>query len=117
MAAIKIDSSRVILIEGCADEFVPNADRAFGMRGFAILVPPGEGGEQLLDMLWRITIAHAGMPNLLARRAHVRKMVEAVMSKESRELQPARQLARKKQLAKLAGAGTGRSDRLDTCTK
>lgn len=95
MSAIKILSPRVILIEGNADEFVPNAESAAGMHGFAILVPPGEDHEWLLDMLWRITIAYAGRPSLLMRRAMVSKMVEAVMSKESREPEPARRPARK----------------------
>ena len=85
MAVIKIHGQRVILVEGYADEFVPNVESAIGMQGFAITVPPGERGEWLLDMLWRITMAYAGMPRLLTSRATVRKMVEAVMSKECRE--------------------------------
>ena len=106
MSAIKIDSSRVILVEGYADEFVPNAEPAVGMHGFAILVPPGGGGEQLLDMLWRITMAYAGMPSLLVNQANVRKMVEAVMSKEGRELQTERHPVRKGGLAELTIAKT-----------
>ena len=43
MSAIKIHSSRVILLEGTADEFVLNAEPAEDMHGFAIMVPPGEG--------------------------------------------------------------------------
>jgi hypothetical protein len=85
MAVIKIHSQRVILVEGYADEFVPNVEPAAGMQGFAITVPPGERGEWLLDMLWRITMAYAGMPSLLMSPATVRKMVEAVMGKECRE--------------------------------
>lgn len=90
MSAIKIHSPRVILVEGAAEEFVPNVEPAADMHGFAIMVPPGEGSEWLLDMLWRITMAYAGMPSLLTSRANVRKMIEAVMSRESRELKPAR---------------------------
>ena len=78
-----IHSQRVILIEGDADEIVPNAKLAADMHGFVIMVPPGEGGERLLDMLWRITMAYAGMPSMLRSRTTVRKMVEAVWSKEA----------------------------------
>ena len=84
-----IHSQRVILVEGNADDIVPNAKLAADMHGFVIMVPPGEGGERLLDMLWRITMAYAGRPTLLASRSTVRKMVEAVWSKESREDKPA----------------------------
>ena len=80
-----IHSDRVMLLEGDADEIVPNAKLAANMHGFVIMVPPGEGGERLLDMLWRITMAYAGMPRLLASRPTVSKMVEAVWSKENRE--------------------------------
>jgi hypothetical protein len=90
-----IHSQRVILLEGNADEIAPNAKLAADMHGFVIMVPPGEGGERLLDMLWRITMAYAGMPSLLASRTTVRKMVEAVWSKESREDKPARRPVRK----------------------
>jgi len=90
-----IHSERVILIEGDADEIVPNAKPAAGMHGFVIMVPPGEGGERLLDMLWRITMAYAGMPRMLASRTTVRNMVEAVWSKEIREDTPARRPVRK----------------------
>lgn len=89
-----INSQSVILVEGDADEIAPNAKRAVDMHGFVIMVPPGEGGERLLDMLWRITMAYAGMPRLLRDRTTVRKMVEAVWSKESREPKPARHPAR-----------------------
>lgn len=89
-----IHSQSVILVEGDADEIVPNAKLAADMHGFVIMVPPGEGGERLLDMLWRITMAYAGMPSLLRSRTTVRKMVEAVWSKESREPKPARRAAR-----------------------
>ena len=44
-------------------------------------------------------MVYAGMPSLLASRAKVRKMVEAVMSKECRKLKPARHPARKSGLA------------------
>lgn len=90
-----IHSERVILIEGDADEIVLNAKLAADMHGFAIMVPPGEGGERLLDMLWRITMAYAGRPGLLRSRTTVRKMVEAVWSKEIREDKPARRPVRK----------------------
>lgn len=90
-----IHSERVILIEGVADEIVPNAKLAVDMHGFVIMVRPGEEGERLLDMLWRITMAYAGMPSMLRSRTTVRKMVEAVWSKESREPGPARRQARK----------------------
>lgn len=90
-----IHSDRVILLEGVADEIVPNAKLAADMHGFVIMVPPGEGGERLLDMLWRITMAYAGRPSMLRSRTTVRKMVEAVWSKESREPMPARRPARR----------------------
>ena len=90
-----IQSQRVILVEGDADEIVPNAKLATDMHGFAIMVPPGEEGERLLDMLWRITMVYAGKPRMLASRTTVRKMVEAVWSKESRGPKPARRPARK----------------------
>lgn len=60
-----IQSQRVILVEGDAEEIVPNAKLATDMHEFVIMVPPGEGGERLLDMLWRITMAYAGMPSML----------------------------------------------------
>jgi hypothetical protein len=69
------------------------------MHGFAIVFPPGEDGECVLDLLWRITMAYAAKPSLLRRRATVRKMVEAVMSKESRKPKPARSPERKSALA------------------
>ncbi|MGA2728454.1 MAG: hypothetical protein ABSE96_11605 [Terracidiphilus sp.] len=90
MSEIKIHGQRAILIEGNADEFVPNSEPAAGMHGFAIMVPPDEAGERLLDMLWRITIAYVGIPSLLRSRAKVSKMVEAVMGSESRHPKPAR---------------------------
>jgi hypothetical protein len=90
-----IHSERVILLEGNAEEIVPNAKLAAHMYGFVIMVPPGEEAERLLDMLWRITIAYAGRPSLLRSRATVRKMVEAVWSKESRKPSPVRRPARK----------------------
>lgn len=90
-----IHSQSVILVEGDADEIVPDAKLAADMHGFVIMVPPGEGGEQLLDMLWRITMLYAFMPRMLASRATVRKMVEAVWSKETREDKPARRPVRK----------------------
>lgn len=91
----RIHSDRVVLLEGDADEIVPNAKLAANMHGFVIMVPPGEGGERLLDMLWRITMAYAGLPRLLASRATVRKMIEVVWSKEIREDKPARRPLRK----------------------
>ena len=90
-----IHSERVILIEGVADEIVPNAQLAADMQGFVIMVSPGEGSEWFLDMLWRITMLYAGMPSWLRSRARVTKMIEAVMSKESRDPGPARRQARK----------------------
>jgi hypothetical protein len=89
-----IHSQSVILLEGDADKIVPNAKLAADMHGFVIMVPPGEGGERLLDMLWRITMAYAGRPSMLRSRTTVRKMVEAVWSKENREPMPARRPAR-----------------------
>jgi len=89
-----IHSESVILLEGVADEIVPNAKLAADMHGFVIMVPPGEGGERLLDMLWRITMAYAGRPRMLRSRTTVREMVEAVWSKESRESNPASHPAR-----------------------
>jgi hypothetical protein len=94
-----IHSERVILIEGDAGEIVPTAKLAADMHGFVIMVPPGEGGERLLDMLWRITMAYAGRPRMLRSRTTVRKMVEAVWSRESREPKPARRPARAAGLA------------------
>jgi hypothetical protein len=90
-----IHSERVILIEGDADEIVPNAQLAADMHGFVIMVPPGERSEWFLDMLWRVTMLYAGMPSWLRSRARVTKMIEAVMSKESRESGPTRRQARK----------------------
>jgi len=90
-----IHSQRVILIEGDADEIVPNSQFEADMHGFVIMVPPGEEGERLLDMLWRITMAYAAKPSMLASRTTVRKMAEAVWSKESREPKLARRPARK----------------------
>ena len=90
-----IQSQSVILVEGDADEIAPDAKLAADMHGFVIMVPPGEGGERLLDMLWRITMAYAGMPSMLRGRKTVSKMVEAVWSKERRENKPARRQARK----------------------
>ena len=100
-----IHSESVTLLEGNADEIVPNAKLAADMHGFVIMVPPGEGGERLLDMLWRITIAYAGMPSMLRSRTTVRKMVEAVWSKESREPSPARRPAGKSGQAARAQRG------------
>ena len=101
-----IHSERVILLEGNADEIVPNAKLAADMHGFVIMVPPGEGGERLLDMLWRITMAYAGMPRLLRGRVTVSKMVEAVWSNERREPEPVRRPARKSGLTGLAATRT-----------
>lgn len=85
-----IHSQKVVLVEGKAEEFVPKVESAGGMHGFAIMVPPGEGGDRLLDMMWRITMAYAGIPSLLYSRANVRKMVEAVMSHQSRSVDSAK---------------------------
>lgn len=89
-----IRSQSVILIEGDAHEIVPKAKLAADMHGFVIMVPLGEGGERLLDMLWRITMADSAKPSMLASRTIMRKMIEAVWSKESREPKPARRPAR-----------------------
>jgi len=94
-----INSQSVILIEGDADELVPKAKLAADMHGFVIMVPPGEAGERLLDMLWRITMAYAAKPGMLASRTLVRKMIEAVWSKETRGPKPARHPARKSGMA------------------
>ena len=101
-----IQSQQVILIEGDANEIAPNAKLAADMHGFVIMVPPGEGGERLLDMLWRITLAYAGLPRLFANKTNLRKMVQAVWSKESRVPKPAPRPARKSGLADLAAART-----------
>ena len=93
MSEVKIYSRNVVLVEGSADELVPNAESAAGMHGFAIMVPPGEGSEWLLDLLWRITIAYAGLRRLLMNRATVLKMVEAVMSANAAERKSARRKA------------------------
>lgn len=90
-----IHSERVILIEGSAGAIVPNATMAADMHGFVIMVPLGEESEWFLDLLWRITMLYAGRPSWLRSRARVTKMVQAVMSKESREPSPARRQARK----------------------
>jgi hypothetical protein len=101
-----IQSQSVILVEGDADEIAPNAKLAADMHGFVIMVPPGEGGERLLDMLWRITMAYAGMPSMLRGRKTVSKMVEAVWSNERREDKPPRRPVRNRGLAKLTAART-----------
>jgi hypothetical protein len=90
-----IHSERVILIEGIADEIVPNAQLTAEMHGFVIMLPPGEGSEWFLDLLWRVTMLYAGKPSWLRSRARVTKMTEAVMSRESREPGPARRKIRK----------------------
>jgi hypothetical protein len=89
-----IHSERVILLEGNADEIVPNAKLAADLHGFVIMAPPGERSEWFLDMLWRITMLYAGMPSWLRSRARITRMVEAVMSKESREPTSASRQAR-----------------------
>lgn len=91
-----IQSERVILIEGNADDIVPKAKLADDMHGFVVMVPPGEGREWFLDLLWRITMLYAGRPSWLRSRSRVAKMVEAVMSKQSREPTPARSQTRKR---------------------
>lgn len=91
-----IHSERAILIEGNADEIVPNAKLAADMHGFVIMVPPGEGSEWFLDLLWRVTMLYAGRPSWLRSQARVSKMVEAVMSNESREPTPDRSQPRKR---------------------
>lgn len=93
MSQVKIYSRNVVLVEGNADELVPHTESAVGMHGYAIMVPPGEGSEWLLDMVWRITIAYAGLRSLLMRRSTVRKMVEAVMSANAAERKSARRKA------------------------
>lgn len=90
-----IHSQSVILVEGDANEIAPSAKLAADVHGFVIMVPHGEEREWFLDLLWRITMLYAGRPSCLRSRARVTKMVQAVMSKESREPSPARYLARK----------------------
>ncbi len=90
----RIVSERAILLEGDSGEIVPNAKLAASMHGFVIMVPPGEGGERLLDMLWRITMLYAEFPRLLRSRATVRKMVEAIWGRESRKDKPGRRHAK-----------------------
>jgi len=90
-----IHSANVVLVEGNADEFVPNVEAATGMHGFAIMVPASEGENWLLDMLWRVTIAYAGFPSLLRSRSKVQKMVEAVMNYKSRPVKGAKPKPRK----------------------
>ena len=82
---IKIHSSRVILAEGTSEEFVLGTEEAAGMHGVAIMVPPGENGEQLIEMMWRIAMVYAGLPSLLYSRSKVQKMVEAIMIRKSRK--------------------------------
>lgn len=82
---IKIHSSRVILAEGTSEELIPGAEEAAGMHGLAIMVPPGESGEQLIEMMWRIAMVYAGLPSLLYSRSKVQKMVEAIMIRKSRK--------------------------------
>ena len=102
MSAPKIHSQRAILVEGDASELVPSYESAVGMHGLAIMVPPGEAGERFLDLVWRITILYGSKPNWLRSRAMMAKLVDAVMSKESRVPKPVRGLGRKKQMPKLA---------------
>jgi hypothetical protein len=86
----RIDGKRVVMVEGDAGEFIPNKERAAGMHGFVVVVPPGEAGERFLDLVWRFTMVYEIMPSWLSRRVKVTKMVEAVMGKENREQKPAR---------------------------
>jgi hypothetical protein len=101
-----IYSGRVTLVEGNVDELVSIGHLAKDMHGFTIVFPPGEEAEWVLDMLWRITMVYAAKPSLLRRRATVRKMVEAVMSKESRKPKPARGPVHKSGLAGVTAAKT-----------
>ena len=94
-----IHSESVILVEGDAGEFVPKEKSAARMHGFVVVVPPGDAGEQFLDLVWRFTMLYAAMPGWLSRRAKVAKMIEAVMSKESRDQKPARPPASESGLA------------------
>ena len=82
---IKIHSSRVILAGGTSEELVPGTKEAAGMHGVAIMVPPGENGEQLIEMMWWIAMVYAGLPSLLYRPSKVQKMVEAIMIRKSRK--------------------------------
>lgn len=102
-----IKSPRVILVEGEADEFIPGVESASGMHGFAIVVPTEQRDGWLLDILWRITMAYAGMPSLLSNRAKVSKMVEAVMSYESRSADVAAPKRAGASKRKPAGSRTG----------
>jgi len=101
-----IYSSRVTLIEGNVDELVSIGHLAKDMHGFMIVFPPGEEAEWALDLLWRITMVYAAKPSLLRRRVTMRKMVEAVMSKESRKPKPSRIPVRKSGLAAVTAAKT-----------
>jgi hypothetical protein len=85
-----IYSPKATLVEGSAAEFVPSLERATGMHGFAIMVPADEKDGWLLDMLWRVTMAYVGLPSLLRSQSNVRKMVEAVMSRENRPVDNAK---------------------------
>ncbi len=102
MSELKIHSQRAILVEGDASELVPSYESAVGTHGFAIMVPPGEAGERFLDLVWRITILYGSKPNWLRSRAMMSKLVDAVMSKESRVPKPVRGPGREKQMPKLA---------------
>jgi hypothetical protein len=86
-----IHSARVILLEGDADQMARKAKEVAGMRGFMIMVPHGDDHEWFLDLLWRMTMVYAAKPSWLRSRAKMSRMVEAVMSKESRNPKPARQ--------------------------
>jgi hypothetical protein len=79
-----IHSAKVILVEGDADDFIPYVESATGTHGFVIMVPVVEKDGWLLDMLWRVTMAYAGLPSLVRSRSNVQKMVEAVMNYKSR---------------------------------
>jgi len=100
----RIYSARVTLVEGNVDELLSSAHLANDMHGFTIVFPRGEEAEWMLVMLWRITMVHAAKPSLLRRRATVRKMVEEVMSKESRKPKSARVPVRKSGLGRVATA-------------
>ena len=95
MSAIKIESQRVILTEGDAKELAPDAKVVAGMHGFVIMVPSDESNEWFLDLLWRITMLYAGRPSWLRSRAKMGRMIEAVMSKETRNPKSTRRPVRK----------------------
>lgn len=79
-----IHSQSVILVERDANEIVPNAKLAADMHGFFIVVPPCEGGERFLNLVWRFTMLYAATPGWLSWRAKVPKMLTTAGCFEAR---------------------------------